>query len=118
MCTAAAVCNELQKHKKPAYIEVCCNLAGLRHPSFTDPPIPISSSYKRTNSDSLAAAVNATAAVSGSVTAERPVSSASFLPGLMLVLVALQDGVLFIAQNHTAAVQLDGNVLLEMLQAW
>lgn len=31
------------------YIEICCNLAGLTHPSFTDPPIPIALVQKHTN---------------------------------------------------------------------
>eukprot|EP00775_Hariotina_reticulata_P008490 gene8490-8672_t len=49
--------------RKPAYIEICCNLAGLKHPSFTDPPVPISASFPPTNENSLKAAVEAAKAV-------------------------------------------------------
>lgn len=41
--------SNLQKQQKPAYIEICCNLASLTHPSFTDPPIPIALAQSHTN---------------------------------------------------------------------
>lgn len=69
MCqvSLSAACLYLQKQRKPAYIEICCNLAGLKHPSFTDPPVPIQVSYLRTNDSSLAEAVKATAEVTRDV---------------------------------------------------
>jgi hypothetical protein len=38
-----------QKQQKPAYIEICCNLAGLTHPSFSYPPIPMAVPDRHTN---------------------------------------------------------------------
>uniref|UniRef100_A0A383VUS6 pyruvate decarboxylase n=1 Tax=Tetradesmus obliquus TaxID=3088 RepID=A0A383VUS6_TETOB len=51
--------SEALKQKKPAYIEICCNLAGLSHPSFTVPPIPMNPTLLSTNAHSLAEAVEA-----------------------------------------------------------
>ena len=59
-----SLCCILQKQKKPAYIEICCNLAGLSHPSFTVPPIPMNPTLLSTNSHSLAEAVEASNKVS------------------------------------------------------
>jgi hypothetical protein len=42
-------CCFVQKQQKPAYIEICCNMASLPHPSFTDPPIPIALAQRHTN---------------------------------------------------------------------
>lgn len=53
--------SEMLKHRKPAYIEIACNLAGMKHPSFTDPPIPISVAWPHTNEASLVGAVDAVA---------------------------------------------------------
>ena len=30
-----------QAHRKPGYLEICCNLPTLCHPSFLDPPVPL-----------------------------------------------------------------------------
>ncbi|KAI8475825.1 MAG: pyruvate decarboxylase [Monoraphidium minutum] len=35
------VISEALAQRKPAYLEVCCNLAGATHPSLTDPPPPL-----------------------------------------------------------------------------
>ncbi|KAF5833068.1 thiamine diphosphate-binding protein [Dunaliella salina] len=45
--------------KKPAYIEVCCNLADATHPSFTRPPVPFVLPHAHTNPHSCQAAVDA-----------------------------------------------------------
>ncbi|KAF5833071.1 putative pyruvate decarboxylase [Dunaliella salina] len=45
--------------KKPAYIEVCCNLADATHPSFTRPPVPYMLPHAHTNPHSCQAAVDA-----------------------------------------------------------
>lgn len=57
-----AISEALMK-RKPAYIEVCCNLSDLVHPSFTVPPVPYNLAKKPSNPHSLAAAVEAAAAV-------------------------------------------------------
>ncbi|KAK9816456.1 hypothetical protein WJX72_000539 [[Myrmecia] bisecta] len=46
---------------KPVYISICCNLAGLPHPSFEPDPIPYWISYKESNPRSRDAAVEAAA---------------------------------------------------------
>eukprot|EP00879_Flechtneria_rotunda_P011355 GHRR01011860.1.p1 GENE.GHRR01011860.1~~GHRR01011860.1.p1 ORF type:complete len:497 (+),score=161.61 GHRR01011860.1:184-1674(+) len=51
--------SEALRRQKPAYIEVCCNLAGLTDPSFIDPPIPFAINISHTNEQSLKAAVDA-----------------------------------------------------------
>ncbi|KAF8056339.1 SHM4 [Scenedesmus sp. PABB004] len=55
--------SEALKLRKPAYIEISCNLAALTHPSFHAPPIPMALSLPRTNEGSLTEAVEATRAV-------------------------------------------------------
>ncbi|KAF6251991.1 pyruvate decarboxylase-like protein [Scenedesmus sp. NREL 46B-D3] len=52
--------SEALRRQKPAYIEICCNLAGLTDPSFVDPPIPFALDAGHTNQQSLKAAVAAT----------------------------------------------------------
>ncbi|KAI3428523.1 hypothetical protein D9Q98_007346 [Chlorella vulgaris] len=46
-------------HSKPVYICICCNLAGMHHPSFDRSPIPYQLSSKQSNQRSLEAAVDA-----------------------------------------------------------
>jgi len=55
--------SEAMVKRKPAYIEVACNLADLTHPSFYRPPVPYALSQPVTNQASLAAAVEAVAGV-------------------------------------------------------
>lgn len=43
------------------YLSICCNLAHIPHPSFSTSPVPYAIAYKRSNSDSLNAAVEAAA---------------------------------------------------------
>lgn len=57
----------LQRRQKPAYIEICCNLAGLADNSFVDPPIPFAIAFGHTNERSLKAAVDATVKVRADV---------------------------------------------------
>ncbi|PRW44348.1 pyruvate decarboxylase 4 [Chlorella sorokiniana] len=64
-------------HSKPVYICVCCNLAGLHHPSFDSSPIPYSLSTKQSNPRSLEAAVEAAAAFLGGK--QKPVALAGSL---------------------------------------
>jgi pyruvate decarboxylase len=60
--------SEAMRRQKPAYIEICCNLAGLPDPSFSDPPIPFAIALGHTNQRSAEAAVKAVkAALEGSV---------------------------------------------------
>ncbi|GAQ86799.1 pyruvate decarboxylase [Klebsormidium nitens] len=47
---------------KPVYISVCCNLAGLPHPSFALSPVPYALQKKASNKQSLEAAIDAAAA--------------------------------------------------------
>ncbi|KAL6765735.1 thiamine diphosphate-binding protein [Haematococcus lacustris] len=49
--------------RKPALIEVACNVSDLSHPSFTHPPVPFALTPPHTNEASLAAAVEAAVAV-------------------------------------------------------
>jgi len=46
-------------HSKPVYVCVCCNLAGLVHPSFARPPVPYVIPRKVSNEHSLAASIHA-----------------------------------------------------------
>lgn len=62
--SCANTAHTLQKQHKPAYIEISCNLAGLKHPSFPDPPIPISTAYLPTNMASCTGAVSEAVTVS------------------------------------------------------
>eukprot|EP00878_Enallax_costatus_P035210 GHUV01039215.1.p2 GENE.GHUV01039215.1~~GHUV01039215.1.p2 ORF type:complete len:128 (+),score=38.22 GHUV01039215.1:310-693(+) len=49
--------SEALRRQKPAYIEICTNLAGLTDPSFSDPPIPFAIALGHTNKRSLSAAL-------------------------------------------------------------
>mmetsp|Transcript_17263 Transcript_17263/g.51667 ORF Transcript_17263/g.51667 Transcript_17263/m.51667 type:complete len:571 (-) Transcript_17263:327-2039(-) len=55
-CMASAL-----RHRKPVYLNVCCNLAGETHPTFQGTYIPFSIYPKLSNKASLAAAVDAAA---------------------------------------------------------
>jgi hypothetical protein len=37
------------REQKPCYINICCNLAGLPHPSFASVPVPFSITPQHTN---------------------------------------------------------------------
>ena len=37
------------REQKPCYINICCNVAGLPHPSFATIPVPFSISPRHTN---------------------------------------------------------------------
>ncbi|KAK9830951.1 hypothetical protein WJX81_001721 [Elliptochloris bilobata] len=50
------------REQKPCYINICCNLAGMAHPSFATIPVPFSITPRHTNARSLEAAVAAAAA--------------------------------------------------------
>ncbi|EFJ12919.1 hypothetical protein SELMODRAFT_157772 [Selaginella moellendorffii] len=49
------------RESKPVYISVCCNLAGLEHPTFSKEPVPYALSPRMSNYQSLEAAVTAAA---------------------------------------------------------
>ncbi|KAI7842956.1 hypothetical protein COHA_003462 [Chlorella ohadii] len=63
--------------EQPVYICVCCNLAGLHHPSFDSSPIPYSLSTKQSNPRSLQAAIEAAAGFLGGK--QKPVALAGSL---------------------------------------
>jgi len=48
-------------NRKPVYISVCCNLAGVPHPSFAFDPVPYALQHKASNQRSLDAAIDAAA---------------------------------------------------------
>ncbi|KAK9861401.1 hypothetical protein WJX84_001430 [Apatococcus fuscideae] len=50
------------KEQKPVYINICCNLAAVDHPSFSEEPVPFYLIPKPSNPDSLEAAITAAAA--------------------------------------------------------
>jgi hypothetical protein len=62
-CGLLRPCCCLQRRQKPAYIEICCNLAGLTDHSFIDPPIPFALDATHVNQQSMKAAVAATVKV-------------------------------------------------------
>lgn len=37
------------REQKPCYINICCNLAGVAHPSFASTPVPFSITPRHTN---------------------------------------------------------------------
>jgi hypothetical protein len=45
--------------------QVSCNIAGLSHPTFSNPPVPYVLAHRHTNRNSLEAAVDAAAEVLG-----------------------------------------------------
>lgn len=49
------------RESKPVYINICCNLAAIGHPSFTQEPVPYAIAYKSSNERSLQAAIDAAA---------------------------------------------------------
>ena len=49
------------RESKPVYINICCNLASIPHPSFTLDPVPYAIAYKTSNEKSLHAAIDAAA---------------------------------------------------------
>eukprot|EP00891_Asterochloris_glomerata_P007803 jgi/Astpho2/7803/Aster-06094 len=51
-----AVANAMRQ-SKPVYISICCNLAGLSHPTFETPTVPFSLFPRLSNPQSLRAAV-------------------------------------------------------------
>lgn len=63
ICCVSCMLSTSQQYRKPAYIEICCNLAGLSHPSFSVTPVAYSIPSRHTNKASLDAAVRAAAEV-------------------------------------------------------
>ena len=66
-----AVANAMRQ-SKPVYISICCNLAGLSHPTFETPTVPFSLFPRLSNPQSLRAAVKEAADFLNKAT--RPVS--------------------------------------------
>ena len=72
-----AVSNAM-RHSKPVYISICCNLAGLSHPTFDSPAVPFSLFPRLSNPQSLRAAVKEAAGFLNKAT--RPVSVGEAAP--------------------------------------
>lgn len=85
-------------HKKPAYIEISCNIAGLVHPSFVDVPIPFSVAPPHSNKQGLKEAL---AAITGALkTAVKPV----VLVGIRLRMCKAFDALMKLVESSKYAV--------------